>query len=175
MDSKLDLGVVYLLSNPAMPSIYKIGLTRSSVECRIESLRSTSLPLDFVSLCEVNSEYALQLEKFIHRKLKSNRVARNREFFSFANDKLAVDKFKSIAEMFKPRKYTEDEVKSLTKAITGSASQEIKALGLKSLQYVADQSGTNRNLLQTWYHTHYPRFISIVHGVKAMRDGGLIK
>ena len=177
MDSNLDLGTVYLLSNPAMPGIYKIGLTRRSVGSRIESLRSTSLPLDFVSICEVGSEYALQLEKFIHRKLKSNRVSRNREFFSFANDKLAEDKFKfkSIAKTFKPRKYTEDEVKKLSRETAGSASKEVKAIGLKSLQYVADNSDTPRNTLHLWYKSHYDRFIVIVHGVKAMQDGGLIK
>ena len=56
-----------------------------------------------------------------------------------------------------------------------SASKEIKAIGLKSLQYVADHSDTPRNTLHLWYSSHYPRFISIVYGVKAMKDKELIK
>lgn len=56
-----------------------------------------------------------------------------------------------------------------------SASKEIKALGLKSLQYVADNSATNRNLLQKWYNTKYDRFISIVEGVKTRKDQGKIQ
>ena len=51
-----------------------------------------------------------------------------------------------------------------------SAANEVKAIGLKSLQYVADHSGTNRGTLNHWYHTNYIRFISIAYGVKSIRD-----
>lgn len=56
-----------------------------------------------------------------------------------------------------------------------SAAKEIKALGLKSLQYVADNSDTKRGTLNHWYHHNYERFITIAEGVKARKDKGIIK
>ena len=53
-------GIVYLLSNPAMPGIVKIGLTsRENVESRIKELFSTSVPVP------VDSEYACRVENCI--------------------------------------------------------------------------------------------------------------
>lgn len=51
-----------------------------------------------------------------------------------------------------------------------SPSKEIKSLGLPSLQYVADKSGTHRTVLEGWYKTRYKRFIAIVIGVKSIKD-----
>lgn len=56
-----------------------------------------------------------------------------------------------------------------------SAAKEVKALGLKSLQYVADHSGTKRGTLNHWYHTNHKRFITIAHGIKALKDKGEIE
>ena len=56
-----------------------------------------------------------------------------------------------------------------------TASKEVKRIGLKSLQYVSDNSDTKRGTLNKWYHTHYDRFISIVEGVKVRKDKGEIQ
>ena len=104
-----DRGVIYILSNPLMHGTYKIGLTRVPVSERIKSLRSTSLPLDFESIYEARSGHALQLEKYIHRALKDNRINSKREFFSFSTDDRAISAVNSAVMNFSPRKYTEKE------------------------------------------------------------------
>ena len=46
-----DEGIVYVLSNEAMPGLVKIGLTqRSELEVRLNELYSTGVPLPFT--CE---------------------------------------------------------------------------------------------------------------------------
>lgn len=46
-----DMGVVYVLTNPIMPGIVKIGMTtRSNVNARMQELYGTGVPLPFT--CE---------------------------------------------------------------------------------------------------------------------------
>tara|TARA_R110002051_G_C8493039_1_gene463526 strand:+ start:121 stop:297 length:177 start_codon:yes stop_codon:yes gene_type:complete len=51
-----------------------------------------------------------------------------------------------------------------------TASEEIKELGLKSTQYVADNSETDRKTLERWHKTKYKRFLCVVLGVKAYNE-----
>jgi hypothetical protein len=51
-----------------------------------------------------------------------------------------------------------------------SASQAIKAIGLPSLQYVADNSDTKRNTLHKWYKDKPRRFNALIHGVKYIKE-----
>ncbi len=55
-----------------------------------------------------------------------------------------------------------------------SASKTIKAIGLPSLQYVADKSDTPRNTLHAWYITKPLRFNAIVQGIKTIKDSETI-
>ena len=51
-----------------------------------------------------------------------------------------------------------------------SASKEVKAIGLPSLQYVADKSDTKRNTLHKWYKDKPKRFNALIHGVKYIKE-----
>jgi hypothetical protein len=158
----MDQGIVYILSNPSMPNTYKIGLTRRTVEERICSLRSTSIPSDFVCIREIKSDHALQLEKFIHRKIKTNRISASREFFSFSSDEMVVSSVESIAARFLPRSYTEKEAARLkTEAMGSTPSQQAKASGLKSLTQVSDLTGVSLQTLTNW-HKNKPELFKIV-------------
>lgn len=80
---KIDIGYVYLLSNPAMPGMVKIGFTCGETEKRVAELSSsTSVPLPFVMEYEVFTENPQKYEVMIHEKLKKYRVSTFREFFN---------------------------------------------------------------------------------------------
>ena len=78
-------GIVYILSNEAMPNYLKIGKTAGDsaqdVRERMKGLDRTNLPLPFY--CEyaaVVGNYD-KVEKALHTAFSSFRVPRNREFF----------------------------------------------------------------------------------------------
>lgn len=48
MNQHADAGIVYVLTNPAMPGLVKIGKTaRGSVDARLVELYSTGVPVPF--------------------------------------------------------------------------------------------------------------------------------
>lgn len=74
-------GVIYILTTPFMPDIFKIGRTERNVEDRIKPLDTTSMPAPFrcVYAAEVND--VVIVEKRIHNIFIDKRIRRNREFF----------------------------------------------------------------------------------------------
>lgn len=85
------MSIIYVLTNPAMPGVVKIGYT-IDLEQRLRGLDSTSVPLPF------RCEYALQVsdslaaEKLLHDAFGDRRIRDNREFFE-------VDASRVIAAM----------------------------------------------------------------------------
>ena len=77
-----NYGIVYIITNPAMPDIVKIGMTnRDTVDVRLKELYNTSVPLPFdceyackVSDCE-------KVEKVLHIAFHPYRIQTQREFF----------------------------------------------------------------------------------------------
>lgn len=70
METTQNFGLVYLLSNPAMPGIYKIGTTtRSDIAARMNELYTTGVPTRFecVKACRVAN--CAQVEKALHQAL----------------------------------------------------------------------------------------------------------
>ena len=74
-------GFIYILSNPAMPEIYKVGLTRNTMKQRIQELNTTGVPQTFrlAKKYEVPESSLSSIEKLAHRKLKTNNFGK--EFF----------------------------------------------------------------------------------------------
>lgn len=83
-----NIGQVYLLTNPALAGIVKIGhTTRVDAQLRADELSaSTSIPLAFVVESTWIVEHPAACEAAIHRKLAFCRVAKNREFFRIDPD-----------------------------------------------------------------------------------------
>lgn len=75
-------GYVYVLSNPAMPNLLKIGYTDRDVDERVEELNSTGVPVPFEIEAIFGSPNAYEDEQAIHSMLAQHRLANNREFFS---------------------------------------------------------------------------------------------
>ena len=80
------MGCVYILKNPEMPDLIKIGQTeRTAQECADE-LYTTGVPLPFQIAHEYLCENHEQLGRTIHQKLAPHRYDRNREFFEYPAD-----------------------------------------------------------------------------------------
>jgi hypothetical protein len=91
-------GIIYLLSNPVMPGIIKIGRTyKEDVKVRMKELYSSGVPLPF------DCEYAATVrnidlvEKALHTAFSPNRLNPKREFFEIeANQAIAIIKLLEI-------------------------------------------------------------------------------
>lgn len=63
-------GIVYVLTNSAMPGLVKIGMTtRESINTQMKELYSTgiSVPFDCVYACEVRVSDCAKIEKALHK------------------------------------------------------------------------------------------------------------
>lgn len=82
------MGYVYVLTNPAMPGMVKIGKTENEVSARIGQLYSTGVPLPFDIAFVFQTDKMDEVEKSLHIAFKSNRVNSKREFFLLNQSKL---------------------------------------------------------------------------------------
>lgn len=76
--------IVYVLTNPAMPGLVKIGkTTRSDLGARMKELYKTGVPLPFDCAIAVEVENnGDELEKALHAAFGPQRLNRSREFFT---------------------------------------------------------------------------------------------
>ena len=77
----MSKGFVYVLSNPSMPGLVKIGFTVKVPSERATELGTTGVPtpFDVEFYCLVEDPY--MLEKKVHEALASMRQSSDREFF----------------------------------------------------------------------------------------------
>ena len=95
-----SVGYIYVLDNPAMPGLVKIGFTTQKVEERARQLSGGSgvpSPFRVVSSCRVSDP--LRLEHLIHKVLEPNRFNRNREFF-LLDPQTAADRIEAIGALW---------------------------------------------------------------------------
>ncbi len=77
-------GVVYVLTNPSMPDLAKIGTT-SDIETRMRDLyKATGVPERFECVLAVRVENAAAIEKALHAAFEDKRRNPSREFFDIA-------------------------------------------------------------------------------------------
>lgn len=85
-------GWVYVLSNPSMPGMYKIGLTRLHPKQRAGQLsKSSGSPTEFIVEAKFISSDPERDEKIIHEALSRFRVSQSREFFSCSLEKILTE------------------------------------------------------------------------------------
>lgn len=78
----MSKGYVYILKNPSMPGLLKIGKTTRSVEQRCHELWQTGVPTPFEVVEEVCTPNCHELEAWMHSHFKDHRVTVSREFFT---------------------------------------------------------------------------------------------
>jgi hypothetical protein len=78
-------GYVYILSNPSIPHLLKIGYTTNTLKQRIQELSSsTGVAEPFMLECYCESIDPVDDERIIHQKLYTYRYSPNREFFKIS-------------------------------------------------------------------------------------------
>ena len=111
--------VVYVLSNPAMPGLVKIGWTASEDAAgRIAQLYSTGVPFPFKLEFACRVPNADEVERAPHRAFAPSRVNPKREFFS-----IEADQAIAILKLL----HVEDATKELDAAPTTIEPQEVDA------------------------------------------------
>lgn len=105
-------GIVYVLTNPAMPGLTKIGqTTQEDITFRMSQLYSTGVPVPFecVYACQVNDSGAV--ESALHMAFGNSRVNPKREFF-----KIEPERVIAVLRLLA----AEDVTPSVEKEISGS-------------------------------------------------------
>lgn len=116
-----DEGIVYVLSNEAMPGLIKIGLTkRDELEARLNELYSTGVPLPFTCEYACRVKDCKAVENALHTAFTKDRVNPAREFF-----RTSVEYVKPILELLKVEDITNAVEQDMNTSIN---STEIEAL-----------------------------------------------
>lgn len=83
----VSAGIVYIVTNEAMPGYVKIGLTRQDdVGDRVRQLDTTATPLPFEVYYAAKVPDCAKLERTLHFVFGEKRTRRNREFFTIDPD-----------------------------------------------------------------------------------------
>ncbi len=119
-----NLGIVYVLTNQAMPGIVKIGMTtRNSIDERMRELFSTGVPVPFecAFACYVQASKCSEIEKALHTAFAPNRVHSGREFF-----KISPSQAIAILKIFDKKEITDQVNREIDDDLTGEdkASRE---------------------------------------------------
>jgi len=77
----MSAGFVYIMINPAMRGLVKIGLSERSSKARAKELRGTGLPDDFVVVYDELVTDCEAVERRLHQRFDYYRYQPNREFF----------------------------------------------------------------------------------------------
>ena len=98
---------IYVLSNPAMPGLLKIGYTKNSPQERAYQISAaTGVAMPFVVEWSFKCHEGEFLEQEIHSKLDPYRVSGNREFFRIELDS-AIETVKELGKKYTLQTKTE--------------------------------------------------------------------
>jgi hypothetical protein len=86
-----DSGIIYVLTNPSMPGLVKIGCTTGRVEDRISELSASSgVPVAFQCHFAAQANDFAAKEKRLHQLFSDKRINPKREFFAVAPEKVVL-------------------------------------------------------------------------------------
>lgn len=115
-----QLSIVYVLTNPAMPGLVKIGITSQGEDAarRISQLYSTGVPVPFDLEFACRVPNAAEVERAMHTAFGPNRVNPKREFFQ-------IDPEQAIAIL--KLLHVEDATKEIASEPSGLDTQSVVA------------------------------------------------
>lgn len=117
----MSAGIVYILTNEAMPGYVKIGLTRQNdVGERVRQLDNTSIPVPFECYFAARVPDCAKLERTLHFVFGERRARRNREFFT-----IDPDLAKAIVELVADTKV---DVSDVEQSIDTAERREIEQM-----------------------------------------------
>lgn len=136
MEKQQSKGIVYVLTNSAMPGLVKIGMTtRESIDARMKELYSTGVPVPFECgyACEVKASDCAKIEKALHTAFDPNRINANREFFRIEPKQVIA-----ILELFNRKEITREVIAEIENDLTADdkvASEKIKSARRPPMNY----------------------------------------
>lgn len=83
-------GIVYLLTNPAMPGMVKIGKTGRDVEVRLNDLYTTGVPLPFECVYAARVSDMGKVEKTFHNALAHTALTQRGSFSPLSRSRPSV-------------------------------------------------------------------------------------
>lgn len=131
-----NYGIVYVLTNPAMPGLVKIGMTtRDNLDARMRELYGTGVPVPFECkyACKVKASDCAKIEKALHTAFAPNRININREFFQ-----IKPEQAMAILELFNREDVTQEITEEIDNDLTTedkSASEKIHSSRRPPLNY----------------------------------------
>lgn len=135
-DNPNNFGIVYVLTNPLMPGLVKIGMTtRDNLDTRMRELYGTGVPVPFecAYACKVKTSDCTKIEKALHTAFAPNRINANREFFQ-----IKTEQAKAILELFNKEDITQEITEEIDNDLTSedkSASAKINSSRRPPLNY----------------------------------------
>ena len=99
-------GYVYVLVNPSMPGLVKIGKTSKHPTERARELQQTGTPTPFLVVYHVYVNDMDYVEKEMHSRLNHSRQSTNREFFK-VDSTTAIDELLDVAGEFRSSEETD--------------------------------------------------------------------
>ena len=130
-------GIVYVLTNPAMPGMVKIGMTtRDNIEARMKELYGTGVPVPFECryACKVKVSDCARIEKALQTAFAPNRINANREFFQ-----IKPEQAMAILELFNQEDVTQEITEEIDSDLTiedKSATEKINSSRRPPLNYL---------------------------------------
>lgn len=117
--------IVYVLTNPAMPGLVKIGkTTNSEIEVRMRQLYGTGVPVPFDCAFACQVKDAHEVERALHFAFGNTRVNPNREFFKIESDRVI-----SVLKLLKVDDITaqfENQLEAEIEEVDKQSSQQLK-------------------------------------------------
>ena len=87
-DKNNQRGCVYILTNPSMPGLIKIGKTTGTAQERADELYTTGVPVPFSVDYWIPCEEPELFEFILHTVFRKQRINKNREFFRCSTDEV---------------------------------------------------------------------------------------
>lgn len=124
MASEKSSQIVYVLTNPAMPGLVKIGkTTQLEVDDRMKQLYSTGVPVPFDCAFACKVKDAGEVEKALHLAFGMTRINPNREFF-----KLEPERVIAVLQLLKVDDITQQFEKTIESDVPTADKQSSQAL-----------------------------------------------
>lgn len=108
---EIENGIVYILTNPAMPNLIKIGYTANEdVKTRMAQIYTSGVPLPFECVYAARVNNHEKVERALHIAFGPDRINPKREFFEIdASQAIAIIRLLEIEDVT-PKVASEQEV-----------------------------------------------------------------
>jgi hypothetical protein len=127
--------IVYVLTNPAMPGLVKIGkTTQLEVEDRMKQLYGTGVPVPFDCAFACRVKDATEVERALHFAFGNARVNPNREFF-----RLEAERVIAVLKLLKVDDITtqfEQQIESETDVVDMQSAANLKETRRPKMNFV---------------------------------------